>query len=624
MTPVLFQPIPSRMQPRVQSLVRGIAEPLSMGGAGLGFLLVIAAVRRFAPPEANLVQIQSQAFVLGIVVVALIWLGVIYLLRSRYLELLVVSAERGELSTAEGNIRSMRQAMIEALARPGNEADKGAYVDLLSSLDPYGASEVLASLLPMMSPALQQRSLKVMLEHPKTIHLETVRSLDQPETPPEVRALALRYAWLTEENPNVQTLLNQLTPDVNPVVRGTAAAIVLRQGNLNQRDTALMVVQNMLVSPQEQERIMGCQALADMGLVYPEFRSYIRGLLRDKSLAVRQEVLDAIATLRLQEYYPSLLRGLYYKSTREAATQALSHLGDEGIPMLVQLAEDPLKPEAVRFYAWSALGRMGTEAAMDALVLPLRTIWGNRRRTLLRAILRLPDDQGIEAVLDRLRRSGVELMLDQELMFLGQMIAAMQDLRAEKVNSQEAELLRRGLLDLQTDGIERLFLLMRFLYPAEAIQAAEFGILRSGSFDSMARGLEILDNTLDIPSKRALLEVLDQRPLLEKLHSLSDLIVYYPLAPSDRLRFLLDLRHFLSDWVAACCYHLACEQRWSLTPDQVLAGLRHPTGFVREAVLAYLEMASPRSLKGLLPHMSQDPDPLVMAQVRQLVSQYRE
>jgi hypothetical protein len=140
----------------------------------------------------------------------------------------------------------------------------------------------------------------------------------------------------------------------------------------------------------------------------------------------------------------------------------------------------------------------------------------------------------------------------------------------------------------------------------------------------MARGLEILDNTLDIPSKRALLEVLDQRPLLEKLHSLSDLIVYYPLAPSDRLRFLLDLRHFLSDWVAACCYHLACEQRWSLTPDQVLAGLRHPTGFVREAVLAYLEMASPRSLKGLLPHMSQDPDPLVMAQVRQLVSQYRE
>jgi hypothetical protein len=56
-------------------------------------------------------------------------------------------------------------------------------------------------------------------------------------------------------------------------------------------------------------------------------RLYIPSLLQDESLRVRCALLEVIAATRLEEYYPSLVRGLYYKSTREAARGALVRLG---------------------------------------------------------------------------------------------------------------------------------------------------------------------------------------------------------------------------------------------------------------------------------------------------------
>jgi HEAT repeat protein len=41
----------------------------------------------------------------------------------------------------------------------------------------------------------------------------------------------------------------------------------------------------------------------------------------------------------------------------------LVRLGDEAIPLFVELAEDIHKPDLVRLQAWMALGEMGTAEA---------------------------------------------------------------------------------------------------------------------------------------------------------------------------------------------------------------------------------------------------------------------
>lgn len=614
--PVLFQPVPDNIRGSVQADVRGIAEPLSTGATGVGLLWLVWLTNRGVEGS------HWETWILAtIILLALVWFISVWFLRAQYVTLLVLSAGRGQLSGSDVDLRELKRAVVEALDKPGTEADKRSCIELLSQIDPKNVSEVLAPLLPKLSPALQRQSLEEMLMYPNPAYLPQVKALIDQPPPPEVLAVALRYVWISDSEPDMRQLRPYLRPEVDAVVRGTAASLMLRLGNSTQKAEATNTLRLMLTHKRERERVMGCRALGE-AVYLQALRLYIPDLLQDESLRVRCALLEAIAATHLEEYYPSLLRGLFYKSTREAAKQALQRLDNEAIPMLVKLAEDDHKPDLIRFHAWSVIGQIGTIEALDILVSHLQTSWGANRRNILRILLKIPQEKGIEGVLDRLRRSGVEQLIDQELMFIGQVCAALVDLDKERgVWGREAELLQRALSDLQADGVERLFLLMKFLYPLGSIQAAAFN-LQSHSRSSMARGLEILDNTLDIPSKRALLVVLDRNSEQDKLRSLSDLVSYAPMTPSNRLRRLLDLRHFLSDWPLACCFHLARQMRWGLTAEHTLACMRHPTGFVREAVLSYLQVASPRALRELLPMLESDPDRLVRAQVERLLKDF--
>ncbi|MBE9140027.1 MFS transporter [Nodosilinea sp. LEGE 07088] len=625
--PILFQPIPDQVRSTVQSWVGGIAEPLSMGGTGVTILVTIWLCNRIGLTDTI---VQARLFLLGTVVAAMVWFGVMVLLRSRYLNLLVRGAERGLLTFSDANLRVLRRAFIEQLEQPGLDTNKRSCIELLSHIDPKNVGEILAPRLVDLSPGLQRQSLEAMLEYPNPAYTAQVQELlavrDQA---PEILALALRYVWLAEDRFNINDLRPYLHPDVDAVVRGTAASLMLRRGNIQERAEATATLRKMLVHDEERERVMGCRALGEAD--YMESLSiYIDELLQDSSLRVRRALLEAIAATQYRKYYPSLLKALQYKSTREAAMGALTRLGNEALPMLEELALNSYRPEGLRNQAWQVIGNIGTLPALEFLIQNLITTWGSTRRHILRILLSLYQESGVkrsalidEAIDRMLGRSGIEDLLNTELAFAGQILAAKVDLAPGRVEGTEADLLREALNGLQNDATERLFMLLRFVSPANAIQAAQVSL--SGSVAAWARGIEILDNVVDVANKRSILILLDRRSDAEKLKLLATstpLISYQPLPPRDRLRQVLDLRNFLSDWAIACCFHLARVERWNLTAEHTLALLQHSTGFVREAVLAYLAVASPRALRELLPLMEQDTDRLVTAQVKQLINTY--
>ncbi len=635
-SPVLFQPIPDNIRSGIQTLVNGVGEPLSCGVTGVGILFLLWVTNYILPhqSENQFHDQQSLVFIAVIVLLALVWLFVVWLIRSQYVGLLVKSAERGRLGVTDVDLKALKRAVVETLEKPGGEDEKRACIELLTQIDPKNVGEVLAPILDSLPAVLQRQSLETMLQHPNPAYLEAVRALSEQSLPPEVLALALRYIWLTESEPNIDSLRPYLQPIVDPVVRGTAAALIMRRGDRLQKAEATNTLRQMLTHKQERERVMGTRALGEADYLQG-LRLYIPNLLQDESLRVRCALLDVISSTHSEEYYPSLLRGLGYKSTREAALQAIVKLHNDAIPLLVYLAEDIHKSDLIRLQAWTALGQIGTVEAIDILVSNLVTAWGTTRRNILRILLKMPSEAGIEGVLDRIGRSGLETLIEQELMFIGQIYAGLVDLSGvttygnfsdRDANSpglpgnDTAQLLQRALMGLEADATDRCFLLMKFLYPLDTVQAAAFNIA-SGQPSLVARGLEILDNTVDIAKKRSLLNLFEQHSEREKLSNLSELMVYKPLAPSDRLRRLLELRHFLSDWALACCFHLAREARWSLTAQQTLVCLQHPTGFVREAVLAYLKIASPRALLELLPRLQDDPDNLVSAQVEEMMAE---
>ncbi|MEA5578201.1 MFS transporter [Anabaena sp. UHCC 0451] len=630
--PALYQPIPERIRSRMQALSSGTAEAIASGLTGFVIFGTVYISNKFVPES-----LQKWVLIGETVIVAATCLKVVWELRSRYVDVLVLSAERGGLSTTTVGLRAFKQGIVKALVETGTSTDKHSCLELLAQIDLPGAGQVLAPLLVKLPSDLQKSSLELMLmSGVNSLYAPEVRRLlDQPPATidPEVFALAMRYVWLAEDNLNLSLLEEYLQPLHHSLIRATAAALLLRQGTHQQQAAATQTMRRMLTHKQERERVDGVRALREV--VYLQaLRVHIPNLLQDDSLRVRCAVLEMITATHLEEYYPTLLAALYYKSTRTTAMQCLVSMENEAIPMLLKLAKNIYKPEVVRMYAWRTIAQIGTVEAIEILWLHLETSWGTTRDYILRSLLKINQQPGKISVGERFYESRVEALIEQELRLLGEVYAAYIDFQnlESLENYQEnerlltiAQLLQRSLLELELDVRDRLLLLLKLLYPAEKMQAAAFN-LQSQSLINLARGLEILDHTVNLPCKTLLLNILDRRPQQEKLKYLVDAGFwrYENISINQRISKLITQGNLLSDWCLACCFHFAQSAYVRLTTTEILANLRHPTGFVREATISYLSVVSQRVLQEILPHLQTDPHPLVSAQVKELIAKYHQ
>ncbi|MDM9382983.1 MFS transporter [Chlorogloeopsis sp. ULAP01] len=647
-SPLLFQPIPDRFRSSVQSFSGGIADAFGAGIGGVVILITLCLGKLFLPVSAH-----STIMVAETMVVAVCCLGVIWLLRSHYVNLLVLSAERGQLNATDIDLRTFKQGVVKALGEKGTEADKRSCIELLSQIDPQSATEVLAPLLVKLPPSLQKPSLEILLTagaNPNyLLEVRALLELPQHLISPEVFALALRYVWFCEPEPDVNLLEQYLTEEQHSIIRATSAALLLRQGTPLQKSTATKILRRMLTHKQERERVNAVRALRE-AVYLQALRIYIPNLLQDESLGVRCAVLETIAATHLEEYYTALLLGLQYKSTRTTAMRALVGLENEALPILINLATDIYKPEIVRMYAWRTIGQIPTLEAIDTLWQHLELSRGKNRGYILRTLLKRLQQKGVLVLSAREATSfehhfyenQVKKLIEEELEFLGIIYAAYIDFKIQnKIYAQDIDLkaketlevynsdkkflvvlslLQHALLEVEIDVQERLLLLLQLICPIDKIQAAAFN-LRSESLVNLARGLEILEHSVSLQSKSVLLNILDQRSPSEKLQHLIDAGItnYEQMMISKRTCFLLTQDNLLSDWCVACCFHFAQVANIRLTSEQVLRSLRHPTGFVREAAVAYLSTVSPRILLKILPQLQKDPHPLVVAQVQELM-----
>ncbi|KST67618.1 MFS transporter [Mastigocoleus testarum] len=638
--PLLFQPIPDKVRTKIQALASGVAEAFGAGAAGALILITLWLVTQAIPQSKTVILIET-------IIIALICLVVIWVLRSHYVSLLVFSAGKKQLKGTDIDLRSFKQAVIKALKENTASGDRSSCIELLSELDPQGAEAVLAPLLIDLPPDLQQLSLEKMLQRgANPTYLTQVGQLLNEETinniTPEVSALAIRYVYLAESHPDLRKLEEYLHGKQHSIVRATAAALLLRQGTPIQQLAATRTLRWMLTHKQERERTNAVKALREA--VYLQvLRIYIPSLLQDKSLRVRCAVLEMIAANRLEEYYGTLISGLHYKSTRNTAMTALVQLENEVLEPLFQLATNLSKPQTVRMFAWRTIGQISTLEASDTIWQYLGKSKGTTRDNILRTLLKIHQQSGNTILVDKFQEIKIKTFIHEELQFLGEIYATYIDLKIQgKVyanyvdfksqplfyNNQlsdkiiaRGELLQRAILNLEIDVKERILRLLKLLYPIDKIQAATINI-RSQSLANLARGLEILDHTVTLRSKPILLNILDRYPPEEKLQNLVEngIIEYQQMIIRERIHKLLLMEEFLSDWCLACCFHFAEVARISLEISHILRGLKHSTGFVREASIAYLSIVSPRVLVSILPQVKNDPHPLVVGHIDNFIS----
>jgi hypothetical protein len=639
-SPLLFQPIPERIRNYVQTLSGGIAE--SFGAGFAGFIIVVSLL---LVSQSNSQNFENWLLVGVTIGIAIACLAFLVILRSHYVNLLVLSAGQGQLGDGDFDVRLLKQAVVKALKDNSSDIDKRSYVELLAKIDPVGTGEILAPLVVKLPVDLQKFCLEGILAGETNVsYLPQIRSLlkiSHQETSPEVFALALRYVWLAEANPDLNQLEQYLQPQQHSLIRATAASLLLRQGTPKQKVDATKCLQVMLRNSQERDRINAVQAL-NSSIYLQNLRLEIPDLLQDKSLRVRCAVLEMIAATRLEDYYPALFAGLNYRSTRHTAMECLVKLDSEVLPTLISVATNLYKPEVVRKYTWRAISQIPGTEAIDILWDNLETSRGVNRDYILHSLLKRHQKEGISNFENKSSESIVEKLVEEELKFLGEVYSAYVDLQeqeqqysqyleektGELLNSNQfskkvsdiCQILQQSLLILEADVRERLLLLLKLIYPLEKMQAASFN-LRSKSPTNLARGLEILEHTVTFQCKSVLLNILDRREPRKKLRELTEakMVEYEQMEIRHRTRKILAFDKELSDWSLACCFHFAEAAHIRLNTSEILTSLRHPTAFVREAAICYLNTASPRILIELSPQLQDDPHPVIATQITELL-----
>lgn len=213
----------------------------------------------------------------------------------------------------------------------------------------------------------------------------------------------------------------------------------------------------------------------------------LEALINDKSPGVSQYAIASAAKLRRKENIPAIINKLGNPLIREDAISALKIFGLAAMSTLKEYLADSWRDLDLRKAVVDLLARMGTQLAADILFGELR----GRSYEL--------DTEIIDA-LDRIRAEKPDIRMQERaakrktfevIKKYCQIFIKLQVVAPGKENEELRNDLQKNLDELFTN----IFKLLGLYYPHEDVVKA-YQNLKTGSKDSVAFAVELLDNTL--------------------------------------------------------------------------------------------------------------------------------
>jgi AAA family ATP:ADP antiporter len=238
----------------------------------------------------------------------------------------------------------------------------------------------------------------------------------------------------------------------------------------------------------------------------------LEGLLDDDSPEVRRYAIQSAAALKRRQDAPVLVRMLHNAVLREDAAEALRQFGPRIVGMMADYLADKKEDPELRKSIATVLGGIGTQEAADFL------LW------------ELPGEKEISAAiidaLDRIRTSDSLIRFPKETImpkifeevqsYCRCLTRARDNLDGgeESVASQEKVL---------TDCLWNIFKLLGLVYSHEDMTKA-YQNLRTGTKDSVAYALELLDNVLEKDIREVVFPLVEDLSPEEKMQRCRQLL----------------------------------------------------------------------------------------------------
>ena len=552
---IFFLPLPSALRRRVKSFVDVTVDRLARGSAAVLLLVLIKPWGvALAWPQLSLVTLMLVAA----------WLVMAVRARQRYVSSGRKGFETQTLAPADVSVDvadlTTVETLLEELAHPDEKHVLYA-IDVLESLDKRNL--VTPLLLRHESPAVRARAVTAIGGYRPEIarrwQVLIQQLVDDPD--PEVRAKAI-VTLATVRNEDAVRVARGLLDLSSPRMAASAAVVLATSGDpddLQAAEATLSVLANDTREGAALVRRDVADAIRQIG--DPRCRHLLIPLLQDPNPDVAGAAMRSVRSLRPLDdlFVPTLISLLGDRRLKSGARDALVSYGVPVLERLEHAMRDQQEDVWVRHHIPATIAHIPCQQAMDLLVAALDDRDRFLRYKAIAAIATLhrrhPDisfsRDPIEALL--LREAGVyfDYLVMRHDVF-------------ERDGMPKNALLAVVLTEKSNRAVDRTYRLLSLLHPWKDIMAARWAIERDTS-GQRAGALEYLDNILSSPLRRAVVPMLEDLPLEEKVRRGHQIRRTHSKPVEDSL---LALINDADEIVAAAALELIRDQRqWTLAND---------------------------------------------------------
>ncbi len=507
---LLYLPVPERLMARAKAFIDTVVWRM---GDAAGALLVLVAVRFFGVTASEISTVTIM-LLMG-------WMAAAVMAKRQYVETLQSSiyahrldAERLSAHVAD---RSTTDVLINTL-NAENPADVLYALTLFGNRDAPMAHQAVRRLLDHQSPAVRKKAIAVLAAADDAAVLPQVERL-LTDDDADVRAEALIYlARLSHVDP--LTRLDDLHDVDASVIAPAIVHFLARSGPAQNIDAVRMLLNAALAAEGAAGELSRVEVARLIGSLPDRFDQQLNQLLKDPAPEVVGLAMRAAAALGKTAAIPLMVSRLSDDRLSADAADALVACGNDAVPVLRDALGDEQAGADGRRAIPDVLQRVGTPAAEETLADHLLSADPILRLRVIAALNKLRQLNPER----RLERELVETVLAAEIFGNYRSYQILGKLWAEDATDQSAV---EGVKESMARELERIFRLMKLLFPAQDLHSAYVG-LHSTNASVHALAVEFLEHSLPSPMRALLLPLIDDEASAEDRIAIADRLVGAP------------------------------------------------------------------------------------------------
>jgi AAA family ATP:ADP antiporter len=489
---LLYLPVPASQTFVVKSFIDTAVYRMGDGLGGLA-VLAFATVLGWSPVDL--------AWVLLVLLAA--WMAAAVVARREYVENLQDSIHQHRLDAERDNAPVLERAATEMLtARLGGDIHEIVYaLSLFELAHDRAIHPAVRGLLKHPVPEVRRRALALLSRADDlSVRDQVQQMLRDPDL--EVRTEALLY--LTEHS-NVDPLASiESVGDFEDFsIRASMVAFLARPGRAQNVEAARLMLSKMAEETGAEGVRTRLEAARLISFLPDLFDRELRLLLQDDDVEVAKASMLAASRLNKRIFVGRIIERMQEPALVSTAVDALAAFGDRIVGTLRDTLIDQDMPADVRREIPAVLQAIGSRAAQAVLtesVLDKDVVLRYRCIAALNKLGQLHPDRPVD-------RKIIESVLGAEILGHYRSYQVMGTLTRSL--SDSAEPVRQGLNESMEKERERIFRLLKMLYPEHDLHSAYVG-LQSSDPVVHDNAIEFIDTILPPEIRTVLMPLIDR------------------------------------------------------------------------------------------------------------------